>query len=126
MKQVSKKASVNVGSVLLALVYLGLGVALLVVGLNVKGMPMHIPNNGFSIPEMQKWVNDNKNKDEFVCLNTKEISSAKSPGDFVNSVDKLTSTVGTLKVLAIVTGVLMILLSLLMVLGMLMKKGGKK
>ena len=121
MKTVTKKVSFNVGALLLALLYIGLGVALVAIGFSVKGSPMKIPDND-NLADLLQWAKDNQGKNEFVCLNVKDIKNTSNPKDLVDSTDKLTESVGVLKILGIVTGFLLILIGVLIFIGLAMKK----
>jgi hypothetical protein len=125
MKTVAKKVSFNIGALLLALLYIGLGVALVAVGFGVKGSPMKIPDNG-SDADFMKWISDNQGKDEFVCINTQDVKNTNSLKDLVGATDKLTESVGVLKILGMVAGFLLILIGVLIAMGLAMKKRHKK
>ena len=125
MKTVTKKVSFNVGSLLLALLYIGLGVALVAVGFGVNGSPMKIPDNS-NPADLLQWAKDNQGKNEFVCLNVKDVKNSNSMKDVVDSTDKLTESVGVLKILGIVSGFLLILIGVLIFIGLAMKKKHRK
>lgn len=114
MKEVVKKVSINMSSILIAFVYIGLGIALLAIGFNIKGSPIKLPDN---INDVDQWIADNKDdNNKFVCRNTSQQGS--SIKEIIDNINEFTSSVNAMKILGIITGFLLIVMGFLIMIGL--------
>ena len=120
------KKSGNMIAIMVAILYLGLGIGLVTTGISIKGTPMNLPTT--NLPDLFNYMTDNYDKNEFVCINAKDMNksiNAENPKQIVTNVDKSTSNVATLKTFSIVVGFILILFSLISCVQMFLHKHKK-